>query len=436
MPLTQTIHPEHLKPPVFVDAFAGCGGLSLGLLNAGWEGLFAIEKDANAFATLKHNLIDPTGHCQKFGWPNWLPAAPIDISNLLVTHINQLSALNSRIDLLAGGPPCQGFSSAGRRQADDPRNELFRAYINLVEVLSPSIVLIENVRGIGLEFKSQKGKEPINYAKEIERALSAAYQTQWQLLKASDFGVPQNRERLILIATKKGLPSPESIFHEIRKHSEQFSFERKLIPPVSSYSALSDLEVSRNGTRPSSDSPGFDEIAYYRPLTTYQQLMNAGMSSHMTDTRLARHRSSISERFQSIIKQCNELGRLNKSLNKEMRESYAMKKRAFRVIDPHSPSPTVTSMPDDLLHYQEPRTLTVRENARLQSFPDWFEFKGKYTSGGARRKMEVPRFTQVANAVPPLMAEAIGLQLKQAIINSKVDINQDRNLAEVFPMLD
>src|SRR5262249_52412871 len=85
---------------------------------------------------------------------------------------------------------------------------------------------------------------------------------------------------------------------------------------------------------------------------------------------------------------------------------------ALRVLDPDRPAPTITSMPDDLLHYLEPRTLTVRENARLQSFPDWFAFKGKYTTGGDLRRREVPRFTQVANAVPPLMAEAVGCVLK------------------------
>jgi DNA (cytosine-5)-methyltransferase 1 len=81
---------------------------------------------------------------------------------------------------------------------------------------------------------------------------------------------------------------------------------------------------------------------------------------------------------------------------------------ATRVLDPRKPAPTITSMPDDLLHYSEPRTLTVRENARLQSFPDWFAFRGKYTTGGERRAREVPRFTQVANAVPPLVAEIWG----------------------------
>jgi DNA (cytosine-5)-methyltransferase 1 len=99
---------------------------------------------------------------------------------------------------------------------------------------------------------------------------------------------------------------------------------------------------------------------------------------------------------------------LNTTISSDLRARFGLKKKALRVLDPDRPSPTITSMPDDLIHYSEPRTLTVRENARLQSFPDWFSFKGKYTTGGDLRAREVPRFTQVANAVPPLVARAIG----------------------------
>jgi DNA (cytosine-5)-methyltransferase 1 len=114
------------------------------------------------------------------------------------------------------------------------------------------------------------------------------------------------------------------------------------------------------------------------------------------------------DRFERIIDECKQEGRLSVQLNREMRERYGIKKMATRVLDPSKPAPTITSMPDDLLHYAEPRTLTVRENARLQTFPDWFAFQGKYTTGGDRRAREVPRFTQVANAVPPLLAELWG----------------------------
>ena len=131
----------------------------------------------------------------------------------------------------------------------------------------------------------------------------------------------------------------------------------------------------------------------------------------ISDTRLAKHRPYVVTRFEWIIEECKTSNRLNISLSNEMRDRYGLKKVATRVLDPTKPSPTITSMPDDLLHYSEPRTLTVRENARLQTFPDWFAFKGKYTTGGHLRSREVPRFTQVANAVPPLIAEMWGESL-------------------------
>jgi DNA (cytosine-5)-methyltransferase 1 len=180
--------------------------------------------------------------------------------------------------------------------------------------------------------------------------------------------------------------------------------------PVSSSNAISDLEVDRCGTEPSKDTKGFAQIAYGRPLTRYQKLMNESGTTP-SDLRLARHAEDITLRFQEIIDLCHAEGRLNTSISTEVRERFGLKKRALRVLDPDRPSPTITSMPDDLIHYSEPRTLTVRENARLQSFPDWFAFQGKYTTGGHLRKKEVPRFTQVANAVPPLVARAIGEML-------------------------
>ena len=134
--------------------------------------------------------------------------------------------------------------------------------------------------------------------------------------------------------------------------------------------------------------------------------------------RLARHRPDIRGRFEAIIRACREEGRLNVTISAETRKAHGLKKMAIRVLDPLNSAPTITSLPDDLLHYSEPRTLTVRENARLQSFPDWFAFKGKYTTGGHRRRNEVPRFTQVANAVPPLLAEQLGLALFRMVRRS------------------
>jgi DNA (cytosine-5)-methyltransferase 1 len=153
-------------------------------------------------------------------------------------------------------------------------------------------------------------------------------------------------------------------------------------------------------------------------ITAFQKFLASGAET-TTDLRLARHAPEIRDRFAEIIETCHAEGRLNTSISAETRLRYGLKKQALRVLDPDRPSPTITSMPDDLLHYKEARTLTVRENARLQSFPDWFEFQGKYTTGGELRRTEVPRFTQVANAVPPLAACAIGQVLVEIIADAK-----------------
>ncbi|TIQ76485.1 MAG: hypothetical protein E5X64_37725, partial [Mesorhizobium sp.] len=115
--------------PTFVDVFAGCGGLTLGLMRAGWRGMFAVEKDAFAFATLEANFLQRNSLYQ-FDWPKWLPKEACDVRTLLETHAAKFKGMRGSVDLLAGGPPCQGFSSAGRRKPHDPRNQLFRDYVS------------------------------------------------------------------------------------------------------------------------------------------------------------------------------------------------------------------------------------------------------------------------------------------------------------------
>ena len=110
------------------------------------------------------------------------------------------------------------------------------------------------------------------------------------------------------------------------------------------------------------------------------------------------------------------MGVRDQNISRLLGEQYNIKKNCFSVLSANLPSPTLTSNPDDHIHYCEPRTLTVREYARIQSFPDWYEFKGPYTTGGDLRKIDVPRYTQIANAIPPLFAEQVGLTLRQLII--------------------
>lgn len=427
---------ENGEAPCFIDAFAGCGGLSLGLLRAGWRGLFAIEKDAFAFATLKKNLID-TSVPPHFAWPKWLSQKPWTIEALMDEHGGQLDSLRGKVDLLAGGPPCQGFSSAGRRRPADPRNQLVDRYLEFVERVQPRMVLIENVRGITYDFTAgAKGEGRRNFAEEIIERLKVNYEVFSDTLHCSAYGIPQNRPRFFIVGylRRAESPAPKSIepFAALIAARREFLKERGLTERVTSYQAISDLERSRTGVKPCPDSKGFEALVTVEARTNFQKAMRHGLVGDLTDTRLARHLPHIVARFERIIDECKQEGRLNVQLNREMRERYGIKKMATRVLDPSKPAPTITSMPDDLLHYAEPRTLTVRENARLQTFPDWFVFQGKYTTGGDRRAREVPRFTQVANAVPPLLAELWGevlLKIQRDRVRSQKEILKKRRKA-------
>ena len=343
------------RPLTFIDAFAGCGGLSLGLMQAGLKGKFAIEHDKFAFATLKANLLSESA-LFKYSWPRWLEREAVSITSLLSDHGKELTALSGSVDVLVGGPPCQGFSMAGRRQHDDPRNQLFAQYLRLVEVINPTIVLIENVRGFTMDFTVGEGVT--NYAGALKAALSDDYHVYERLLDLSQFGVPQARTRYFVIAVRSSVSTTDP-FKLLEGRIPSFLRTLGISAPVSSSNAISDLELGRCGTEPSKDTKGFDQIAYGRPLTRYQKLMN-GVGVTPSDLRLARHSDLIVQRFQEIIDLSHAEGRLNTSISTAVRERYGLKKRALRVLDPDRPSPTITSMPDDLIHYSEPRALTVR----------------------------------------------------------------------------
>lgn len=397
----------------FVDVFAGCGGLSLGLKRAGWQGVLAVEKDPMAFETLDANF-PPNSEPWSYDWPNSIERVAWDIEDLLKDKTEALKALAGQVELLAGGPPCQGFSVAGRRRRDDPRNGLVGAYVELVSLLRPKLVLMENVRGFAAAFKCDATDTKTNFATEVEEQLSRDYDVATAILRASDFGVPQLRPRFILVGAAKELDCTaqvEGFFEELQADAVGFLNQRGLSRETTSRDAISDLEVTRNGTVASPDTAGFEATGYKEPKTAYQRAMHRGCIGSPSDLRLARHRESTTARFEAIIEASREEGRLNMTVSPETKRAHGIKKAAIRVLDPLRPAPTVTSLPDDLIHYSEPRTLTVRENARLQSFPDWFSFRGKYTTGGDRRVREVPRFTQVANAVPPLLAEQLGERL-------------------------
>jgi DNA (cytosine-5)-methyltransferase 1 len=409
----------------FIDLFAGCGGLSLGLMSAGWRGVLAVEKDGYAFETLRANLID-TLRPARFDWPAWLPKEAHEIGRFISDYRGELKELAGTVDLIAGGPPCQGFSFAGRRAADDPRNQLFEHYLEVVNLVKAPFLILENVAGITVPFQSKitdettpsTGPSMPYSALIIARLEGLGYRIWPQTLKAVDFGVPQLRPRYIMIAVHESLlVGMGKIDPHAYVMSNQVAFlTSKGLPtkrPVTVGQAISDLEVRHKAITSVDDAPGFKQIVYQGPRTVYQRLMHGAMNGTSPNSmRLANHRKHTVKRFRQILRTC----RPGTALTSDDRLRLKISKHVLVPLDRYKPSHTLTTLPDDLLHYSEPRILTVREYARLQSFPDWFEFKGNYTTGGERRRHECPRYSQIGNAVPPLLAEILGIALREVAV--------------------
>lgn len=401
----------------YIDLFAGCGGLSLGLNQAGWKGLFAIEKSPFAFSTLKHNLIDNLNH---FEWPQWLAQKEHDINTVLKYNKEELSDLNGFVDLVVGGPPCQGFSTAGRREETDHRNELINSYIKFIRLVQPKIIFFENVKGFTQKFEKNKSKG-IRYSEYVQKALRRSgkmftgYEVCGQLVDFSEYGIPQKRTRFILVGIRKDIYSdlsvkPVDFFEKLKSNKETFLVNKGLGLSVNLKDAISDL-LESNGKVPCPDSKGFYTSKYGSALTQYQKLMRSNETTSNTTPdshRFANHGVQTVKLFENLL----AIAPKGKKICGKERKKYKLKKRGIVVLDSCKPSPTLTSHPDDYVHYSEPRILSVREYARIQTFPDWFQFKEKYTTGGKLRVLEVPRYTQVGNAIPPLFGEQAGHVLK------------------------
>ena len=390
----------------YIDLFAGSGGLSLGLYNAGLHGIFAVEKNKDAFSTLKYNLIERRNH---FSWPNWLEMKNWDINELLEVHSKELAALNGFVDLVVGGPPCQGFSMAGKRKNDDIRNQLMHSYIEFIKLVQPTMLFFENVQGFTVGFKDHKDKQ--KYSDILVSELhELGYNLDYKIVTMSEYGVPQNRKRFILFASKNG--AYEIFFDELLKNKDCFLRDRGLKIPITISQAINDLKKS-HGEVDSKDTKAFKNGKYGRATSTYQKLMrnNIERGALPDSHRFAKHKSETIDLFKRLMAASKKSIRITPSMNLVE----GLKKRGVTPLKKNSICNTLTSIPDDYIHYDEPRIMTVREHARIQSFPDDYEFKGPYTTGGERRKTDVPRYTQVANAVPPLFAEQVGLTLLKII---------------------
>lgn len=403
---------EHNKYTV-IDLFAGAGGLSLGLYQAGWHGLFAIEKNPFAFETLKYNLIENTKH---FDWPKWLPQTAHDINEVIEDFSQQLINLRGKIDLVAGGPPCQGFSMAGKRVEDDVRNQLVFSYIKFIELVMPKMILFENVKGFTYAFDKKNNCNAEPYSHKVIRGLKELnYNVKSYVIDFSKYGIPQRRKRFILVGIQSGLGVIDNFEQKLNIYCKKFLKKKGLKTTVTLQEAISDL-LRSNGEAPTPDRKGFYSGIYGKgELTNYQKLMR-GIYPEKHDVpnshSFAHHTPNKVICYKRLLAEYPIRG---KRIDGKSREAWGIRQRSITVLDPNMISPTITGQPDDYLHYAEPRIMTVRECARIQSFPDWYEIKQKYTTGGKMRKVEVPRYSQVGNAIPPLFAELAGNVLKQIL---------------------
>jgi DNA (cytosine-5)-methyltransferase 1 len=401
------------KPFTYIDLFAGCGGLSLGLHNAGWNGLFAIEKSPYAFETLKHNLIKKKNH---FDWPDWLPRNDHEIDEVLKRYRPNLIALHKQVDLIVGGPPCQGFSTAGLRKENDVRNGLIRSYLRFIMLVRPKIIFFENVKGFTLKFEKNRSKG-IAYSQYVLRVLRFfGYNVEGQMVDFSKFGIPQKRVRFILVGIRNdvaesGNLNAKTFFKQLTQNKKKFLQERNLPQSPTLSSAISDL-MYKNGVVETPDRKRFKSGIYSTARSKYQKYLRTEATLQEPNSHsFANHTPEIKKRFKIFLKKKNS----NRNIKASVKEKLNINKHTIIPLSGHLKAPTITTLPDDYIHYKEPRILTVREYARIQSFPDWYEIQGKYTTGGKLRTQEVPRYTQIGNAIPPLFGEQSGIILKSLI---------------------
>ena len=243
------------------------------------------------------------------------------------------------------------------------------------------------------------------------------YEVYGQIVDFSEFGVPQKRSRFILVGIRKDIfekshQFPYKFFELLKNNRTSFLINKGIGITVNLTDAISDL-LEQNGTINCPDSKGFLSSTYCETKSSYQKLMRLKTSQNtIPDShRFANHRLDTVNLFQTLLSDAPK----GKKIEGKEREKFNLKKRGIIVLAPDKPAPTLTSHPDDYVHYCEPRILSVREYARIQTFPDWFEFKEKYTTGGKLRISEVPRYTQVGNAIPPLFGEQVGEVLKQIL---------------------
>lgn len=417
------------KPELsFIDLFAGCGGLSLGLERAGFTPLLVNELNSDAMSTYLLNRRD------EFPW-----LCDNNVSNVKDLVLNDslldgfrasikkdfgIDIYNGELDLICGGPPCQGFSGLGIRRSYSvekkqlPSNYLYQDMAFLINKIRPKIFLFENVRGL-LSARWTDDGEKGEIFKDVLKTFReiGAYHIRYKLVHAKDYGVPQNRPRILIVGLRT------DIFPEPTVKSDDAVLSGLLPKPVGGYPTIEELlgdlmdpSYQRGSITKAYPHPPQNDCQ--RRLRTKRDGSVYAVGDSVSEMEYSNHSDFIVEKFTAMIANGGEIP-----------ERFRTKKFAQKVLPRQwgkdGPTITACSAPDDYVHFAQPRSLTVREWARLQTFPDWYVFAGKRTTGGLRRAgnpregifdRELPKYTQVGNAVPVELAYNIGKHFKHLLM--------------------
>jgi len=360
--------------PTVVDLFCGCGGLSLGFQNAGYRVLAGVDNDAPSLATYAANLPGAKAlNCNLFD--------PADIERIVHSACEGRPPSHDDsvplVDVVAAGPPCQGFSLTGPRNVDDARNGLYLAVLETVRRLRPQAFLIENVKGMKTLYGGAVKDEIVARFRRLGYHLPEP-----QILCAADYGVPQLRERLFFVGVRKELGA--------------FEFP----PPVCSPSRYVTCEEAIGDLPALQSELGEEEARYTREAATPFQIEMRRGTFVLLNHVATRH----TEHVRSIIRQVPE-GQNYRALPKGVGESRRFNE-AWTRYHSQKPSRTIDTGHRNHFHYRWDRVPTIRENARLQSFPDWFRFIGTRTQQNQ----------QVGNAVPPMLTCHLALQIRRHLV--------------------
>jgi DNA (cytosine-5)-methyltransferase 1 len=412
-----------MKPKkFFVDLFAGCGGLSLGLENVGFHPVFVNEINKDAMSSYLKNrekkepkLFNKNFHEYDIKKIVTTPKYIKNLNNLFKKEF-KLSIDNGELDLVVGGPPCQGFSNIGFRRSYSvnkdklPSNHLFQDMAWVINKLQPKIFLFENVKGLLSAKWNPKGKKGEIFEDVLETFRSIKnYKVENALVLAKNYGAPQNRPRVLIIGVRDDI-----------NLNPWLKINTKIANgflPLPTYGAPDFIDLLGDLVDPNFKYGGSNFFYVNKAKTQIQKMMRTDQNgvvslkgSVLTEQEYSKHSDRVIERFKYMLKNNGEIPLHLKT------KKFSQRLLPARWKD-SGPNITATSLTDDYVHFSQARVLTVREWARLQGFPDWYKFSGSRTTGGIRRagnpkkgiyERELPKYTQIGNAVPVYLAEKIG----------------------------